>query len=230
MAIKGKKKPKSRSGRAVAAAPRPFLVPPKTPPFRRTGTKVLLVILIEAAVFGALLLAGAQSEEDAYRDHITQFGSLVESALYTSGAAQPLPAGPLVLPELGQTLSQLQAGEAKEKDVLDRAESWSEVTSTAAGDIAKIQAEGVPLTESRRLMQQGLRLYSALAGEIRVAAQLEGDAQTQLVETIGQQYLLAGEIFDAGYQKLQEERRKAGIPTESSPAGPLDPGVPFPAP
>jgi hypothetical protein len=225
MAIKGKRKPKSR-GRVVTTAPRPFLVPPKTPVFRRTGTKVVLVILAEALVFGAVVLAGAQSKEDRERREVDQFTTLVESALYSSGAAQPLPTGPLVLPEMGQALAQLEAGEAKAANVTEQASGWNDVTERAADSIREIQADSVALKEARNLMEQGLRVYAGVAADIPVAFELDGDVQTRFLETIGQQYQVAARIFDSGFGKLQEERRKAGLPTSSGLSGPLQPGLP----
>ena len=225
MAIKGKRKPKSR-GRAVAAPPRPFLVPPKTPLFRRTGTKVVTVILVEAIFFAVILLAGAQSEEDRQRQEIDQFTSLVESALYSSGAAQPLPTGPLVLPELGQAIAQLEEGQTKEQDVVQNAQGWSDLTQTAADTVSQIEAEGLALTEARNLMEQGLRIYSGVAGDLTVVFELDGDIQEQFVESIGQRYQVAAQVFDSGYGKLQEERRKAELPTSTGLPGPLDPGLP----
>jgi hypothetical protein len=225
MAIKGKRKPKSR-GRAVATPPRPFLVPPKTPLFRRTGTKVVVVILLEAIVFGVVLLAGAQSEEDRRRREINEFTSLVEAALYSSGAAQPLPTGPLVLPELGQAIAQLEAGEAKEQDVTQSAQSWSDLTEGAADTIGQIEAESLALKEARNLMEQGLRVYSGVAGDVAVVFDLDGEIQRGFVESIGQEYQVAAQIFDTGFGKLQEERRKAELPTSSGLPGPLDPGLP----
>jgi hypothetical protein len=229
MAIKGKRKPKSR-GRSVAAPPRQFLVPPKTPLFRRTGTIVVLVILGWAIVFTVVLLAGAQSEQDRQRRQINQFTSLVESALYSTGAAQQLPNGPLVLPEMGQAVAQLEQGAATEKSLVDSAQGWSDLTKTAADTIGQIQADSLALKEARNLMEQGLRVYSGVAGELRVAFELDEEARQGLVENIGQQYQVAAQIFDTGYGKLQEERRKAELPVSSGLPGPLDPGLQPPIP
>ena len=225
MAIKGKRRPKSRSGRVVSAAPRQFLVPPKTPLFQRTGARVILVILVEALVFGAVVLAGIRSEDQAYRDKISRFTSLVHAALYGSGAAQQLPTGPLVLPELGQTLSQLQAGEEiKESDVEANATSWGSVAGRAATTIEGIEAQELALIEAQNMMAQGLRVYSGVAGSLGVAIQLEGDQRTALLEAMNTEYQAAAGTFDAGYGKLLEESRKAGLPF-STPSFPQDPGL-----
>lgn len=225
MAIKGKRRPKSRSGRVVSGAPRQFIVLPKTPVFQRTGTRVILVILVEALVFAGVVIAGARSEDQAYRDDISRFTSLVHTALYGSGAAQQLPTGPLVLPEMGQTLSQLQAGEeVNENDVETNAESWSNVAQRAAGTIAQIEVDGLALIEAQNMMVQGLQVYSGVAGSLGVAIQLEEDPRTALLEAMALEYQAGATVFDSGYGKLLEESRKAGLPL-STPSLPQDPGL-----
>jgi hypothetical protein len=216
MAIKGKRRTRHRSSRPVAGAPRPYLIRPKTPLFQRTGTKVVLVVLGWSLVFLLLVLAGAQTKEDERRDQISEFTTLVQAQLYQSGAAQQSFTGPLVLPELGQAVSELQAGEVKNPDEMaTNAERWAEVATQAATNVGQIEAEGLALTESRNLMRQGLLLYAGLADEIRVGVRLEGAEQRLLTETIAEQMGLAATIFDTGWGKLQEERRKAGLQTES---------------
>jgi hypothetical protein len=215
MAIKGKRRTRHRTGRAPARAPRQFLVPPKTPPFQRTGTKVVLVLVAEAVVFLLLVLAGAQTESDERRDQISEFTSLVQAQLYQSGAAQQSFTGPLVLPELGQAVSQLSAGGEGIDQVAQNAESWSDVATRAGENIGQLEADGIELKEARNLMEQGLLLYAGLADEVAVAAELEGDPQERLTATIEEQLGLAATIFDTGWGKLQEERRKAGLETQA---------------
>jgi hypothetical protein len=233
MAIKGKRRTRHRSSRSAAGAPRPFLVRPKTPLFRRTGTKVVLVVLAEAVMFVLLALAGAQTEADERRDRITEFGSLVEAQLYREGAAQQSFAGPLVLPELGQAVAELASGEVKDPEAMTAdAEGWAKVAREAGDGLGRIAPGTAELAEARNLMQQGLLLYSALAREIRVAAELEGTQQQQLVETLGEQMNVAAAIFDTGWGKLQEERLEAGLETQASLPGGLGglpgdiPGIP----
>lgn len=226
MAIKGKRRGRSRSGRTVTTAPRPYLVPPKTPLMRRTGAKFVLVLLAEVLVFALLVMADAQSDADRRRDQISEFTSLVEAQLYQGGAAQQSFTGPLVLPQLGQAISQLQAGEGDPQDLAENTASWSEVTERAGNGIAEIDTDLAGLKEARNLMEQGLELYSGLAQQVGLASQLEGRSQRAMLETIGRQIIVAATIFDTGHGALQEERRLAGLPTSTSlPGGlPDDPG------
>lgn len=221
MAIKGKRRGRSRSGRTVATAPRPYLVPPKTPLMRRTGAKVALVLLAEVVVFAVLVMADAQSDADRRRDEISEFTSLVEAQLYQGGAAQQSFAGPLILPQLGEALSQLQAGRGGEEELVENTASWSEVAGRAGDGIAGIDADLAGLKEARNLMKQGLDLYSGLAQQVGLAAELEGRSRRTLLETVGRQITVAATIFDTGYGALQEERRLVGLPTSSSLPGGL---------
>jgi hypothetical protein len=226
VAIKGKRRTRSRSGRTVATAPRPYLVRPKTPLFRRTGTKVVLVVLAEALVFGLLVLGDAQTDEDAARQEVSEFASLVDAQLYQGGVAQQSFAGPLILPQLGETISQIRTGQAKEADVLENAASWSELATGAADGLAEVQTDRPGLKEARKLMEQGLRLYASLADEVRVAVQLEGRPQKELIDAIGRQLEAAATVFDTGYGMLQEERRKVGLQTQSAVPSGIPGGIP----
>lgn len=216
MAIKGKRRTRHRTTRPVARAPRPYLVPTKMPLLQRTGTKVVLVLVAEAVVFLLLVLAGAQTEADERRAEISEFTTLVEAQLYQSGAAQQSFTGPLILPELGQALSELSTGNVRNpEEIAESAQPWAEVATEAADNVGRIEAEGIELKEARNLMEQGLLLYAELADGVGLATQLEGEQRAQLTATIGEQMNLAAGIFDAGWGKLQEERRKAGLETQS---------------
>lgn len=229
MAIKGKRKPKGRTGRAIAAAPRPYLVPPRTPWYQRTSAKFVLVLLAEAVLFLFLAAADAQSDADRRREEIAEFTSLVEARIFAGGVATPSFGAPLVLPELGQTLTQLQAGQRFDREeVTGNAEGWAGSATAAADGIGAIETDNLPLKEARNQMEQGLLIFAEIADQITVAARLdEGNVRDDLVASIGEQSVVAAQVFDAGYGKLQEERRKAGLPVES-----VLPGAPgqFPAP
>ena len=204
MAIKGKRRTRTRSGRTVAMAPRPFLVPPKTPLMRRTGTKVVLVLMGWALVFGVLVMADAQSDADRRRQEISEFTSLVETQLYQGGVAQQSFAGPLVLPQLGENTA-----------------SWADVAGRASDAIGGIDVDLAGLKEARNLMQQGLELYAGLSRQVGVAVEMEERSRTALLETIVEQMATAATIFDTGYGALQEERRLAGLPTSAGLPGGL---------
>ncbi len=234
MAIKGKRKGKARSGRTVTAGPRPAYVPPRTPLSRRTGTKVVVVVLLEALLFAILIGFDAQSDGERERAAINEVTQLVEAALFQEGVAQPLPAGALVLPELGQAISTLGTEEAKPKQIAEQAEAWSAGATAAAEDVGAVRVpeEGldpkqrVALIEARDGMQRGLLAYATLADLVRIAARGPDRLRQDLVAAVQEEFLLAGETFDTGYSKLQEVRRQADLPTGTTPPGPIPGGAP----
>src|SRR5918996_4239687 len=224
MAIKGKRKSRSRP-RTVATAPRQFLVPPKTPLFRRTGIQVFLVVLFWAAVFSTVVGFGLASEADRRAEHIEQFTNLVNGALASESASQSLGASQLILPEMGQAISQLRQGGAKAEDVATQAGDWQRRALAASAKIGRIETEEANLVEARTLMQQGLDLHASLARQVAVAAGLEGKAREDLLTGIEEQIQSAQVVFDTGYGKLLEERRRAGLPVATGPPG-IPGGIP----
>jgi hypothetical protein len=237
MAIKGKKKPKARSGRVVTAGPRPAYVPPKVPVMQRTGAKFLVALIAETLIFALLVGFGEQSRADRQQARIGEFTSLVDAALSSGGEAiQPLPGGAQVLPGLPSRLSQLEGGEPLgEEVVIPEAEAWVSALTRAADGVGGVEVPGedldptqrLALTEARSLMERGLRMFVGLADELQVAIQIKGGPQTDLVATMQQQLGVANETFNAGYGKLQEVRRVAGLPTSASvPGGGFPPPLP----
>ncbi|HEX2031703.1 MAG TPA: hypothetical protein VHL78_09925 [Actinomycetota bacterium] len=232
MAIKGKKRARGRP-RAVATAPRPFLVPPKTPPLRRRGVQIGLIVLFQGLV--ALVGWALNSAQDAAerRDAVERFATQVESALGATGVSTPLPGGPLILPELGQAMGQLASGEARERRIQADAEEWREQAREAADAVQRIRPGLPDLREARDEMVIALQLYASTARNVGLSVVLEGDERAQLLESLTEQLAAAAAVFDSGWKQLQEERRQAGIPTQTTPPGGAPPGgAPpgFPAP
>lgn len=234
MAIKGKRKPKARSGRVVTAGPRPAYVPPRVPPFQRTGTKFLVALIAEALIFALLVGFGEQSRSDREKARIGEFTSLIEVSLGGAGEViQPLPGGAQVLPQLPATLSALEGEEPPEEEaVIAQAEEWASALIRAADGVSAVQVpeenldptQSLGLAEARNLMQRGLRISAGLADELRVAVQIEGEPREELIATIQAQLPVATEIFSAGYGRLQEVRAQAGLPTTATVPGGGFPG------
>lgn len=235
MAIKGKRKPRARSGRVVTAGPRPAYVPPKVPMFQRAGARFLVALVLEAAIFSLVVGFGEQSEGDRHRARIGEFAALIEASLLQAGPAiQPLPAGALVLPQLGTKLTELQGEDPPNAaDVMAEVEVWSAALTEAADGVSTVEVpeEGLEpeqrlaLTEARNLMDRGLRMYVGLAEQVRVAAQIEGKPQQELITSIQNQLPVAAATFDAGYGKLQDQRRRVGLSTTAGvPGGGFPPG------
>jgi hypothetical protein len=239
MAIKGKRKSKARSPRVVTPGRRPAYVPPKVPVFQRTGAKFLVALILEAVLFSLIVGFGEESEADFQRERIREFTSLVEASLSRAGSSiQPTPpTGALILPEMGTRLSELTGEEPPKAEAVEaETAAWADALTRAADGIGRIElvrGELEPiqvlfLTGARTEMDRGLRMYVGLAEQVGVAAQIEGAPQTELITTIQNQIQVAQSVFDAGYGKLYEARRLAGLPlTSSLPGGGLQqPQVP----
>jgi hypothetical protein len=234
MAIKGKKKPKARSGRVVTAGPRPAYVPPKVPLMQRTGAKFLVALVAEALIFALLVGFGEQSRADRQKAGIGEFTTLIEASLGRAGEAiHPLPGGAQVLPQLQTTLSQLEAEEPPEEEVIiAQADAWASSLNRVADGVATVQvpqddldaSQRLGLTEARNLMQRGLRIYAGLADQLRVAVQIEDDPRTELIAAILAQLPVVAETFSAGYGRLQDVRARAGLATTASVPGGGFPG------
>ena len=242
MAIKGKGKSKARSGRVVTAGPRPAYVPPKVPPFQRIGAKFAFALFIELIVFALLVGFGEQSEGDRERAAVSEFTSLVDSALFQGPEVQALPGGATVLPELGTRLAELTAEEPPPaEEVVEQAEGWTDSLLAVGDDLAAIEVPGeelepdqlLALTDARSSMERGLALYAGVARQVGIAAELEGELQQDLIDTIQSQLQVAASTFDAGYGKLQQVRQDLGLgattavpPSGIPPQGGLPPGIP----
>jgi hypothetical protein len=238
MAIKGKRKPKARSGRVVTAGPRPAYVPPKVPLFQRTGARFLVALIAEALIFALLVGFGEQSRADRQEARIGEFTSLVEVSLGGAGELiQPLPGGAQVLPQLQAALSELEAEEPPQEEVvIAQAEAWASALTRAADGVAAVlvpeedldATQRLGLTEARNLMHRALRIFAGLADELRVAVQIEGDPRTELIAAIQEQLPVAAETFNAGFGRLQDIRAQAGLPTTAGIPGGGFPGGGFP--
>jgi hypothetical protein len=229
MAIKGKRKGRSRP-RTVATAPRPFLVPPKTPLFQRPGTQVFLVVLFWAAVLSTVVGFGLASEADRRADDINQFTSLVNGALASEQVSQNLGASQLILPEMGQAIAELRQGNANSGRLEEQARDWQERALAAASKIGRIESDQPSLVEAGTLMRQGLQLSASMARALGVAARLEGGEQEDLLVSIEEQSQAAQVVFHAGFGKMLEERRRADLPITPGGGSPIPgggiPGLP----
>lgn len=240
MAIKGKRKTRGRP-RTVASAPRPFLVPPRTPPLRRRSVQAFLIFLVLGgiAALGAGLRAGQDSERR--REEVQQFSAQVNAILQSSGITQAIGPTPLVLPQISATFAELGKREPKGVDrMVEDARDWETAATNTAEDIAAVRVDEsesrVTLQESRDLMEEGLSLYAAVAAQIPTLTRLDEPARAALIPSLEQQVESAAAIFAAGWDKLTREEQLVGLPVQliGPPGGGLPggglPGGGFPAP
>jgi hypothetical protein len=230
MAIKGKRKSRGRP-RVVATAPRPFLVPPKTPLFRRKSIQFVLILLLEGIIAAVAIGYRINRDDAAHTAAVQEFGSGVDTFLQGNGVGQPIPGAVLVLPQVAESIAQLRDGKGDPEEILRNARSWEEAASKTAEQIGSLEVEPAPLKAARLSMRQGLQMYSAVAANLQVAAGLNaGPAQKDLLDNLGVELQVAAEVFDTGYQTLQDERRKADLLEPASlggfPGGGVPGGVP----
>jgi hypothetical protein len=210
MAIKGKKKSRGRP-RVVATAPRPFLVRPKTPLLRRKSMQLVLILLLEGIIAAFAIGYRISRDDAAHTSAVQEFGGGVDSFLQGNGVGQPIPGAVLVLPEMAQSVAQLREGQGDTKVILANAKSWEEAANRTAEQIGSLEVELAQLKAARLSMRQGLQMYAAVSANLQVAAELEGRPQKDLLDNLGVELQVAAEVFDTGYQLLQEERRKAEL-------------------
>lgn len=225
MAIKGKRKGKSRP-RSVATAPRPFLVAPRTPPLRRRPVQVFLILFVLAG-FVALGagLRSAQNEAERTAD-IQEFAARIDAEFARSGIVQQFGGPPIVLPEIQAAFVDLERRKLDPAKVREDAEGWRESSTVLADAVGTIGAESVELKQARELMRGALELYASVAGQIGSAAQLDADSRQSLVGSLQEQLDLARSFFEIGWGMLSTERDRAGIPAVQQPLVPG--GVPPP--
>lgn len=219
MAIKGKRKGRSRP-RGVAAAPRPFLVPPRTPPLRRRPVQVFLIALVLGGfvALGAGLRASQNAEER--RDAVEQFGAQIDAAFTTSGIVQSFGATPIVLPEMQAAFQELQKPKIDPEALQSDAGRWQQDLGALADQVGRLNAGSEGLKQGRELIRQALELFVAVAAEIEVAATLDADAREAIVQPLQQQMQLAQSFFNMGWSALMTERELVGIPTAPAVPGP----------
>ncbi|MDQ4004858.1 MAG: hypothetical protein M3135_00960, partial [Actinomycetota bacterium] len=112
----------------------------------------------------------------------------------------------------------------------EKTEQWSTLAGSAGERLGQVEVpregleaeQSAALAEAAEQMQRGLQMYSTLADEVGIAAQLEGDLQDQAIASVQEFLVLAGTTFDAGYSKLQTVRADLELPT----GGGVPPGVP----
>jgi hypothetical protein len=236
MAIKGKRR--TRGGRAsIGAPPRPQFVVPRKPVFQRTGVRVFLILFLLAGIITGIVVGinvrDTNRKKDEARRDVRELQVRLEAAITAEAIGQTESTSPLILPELGQTVSELQGGQIKKGQVKEKKaqlETWSTDAKEAAEKIALLEVGtseyNTELTDSKNLIRQSLTMYAGLARSISIALDLEGKPRDDLVQNILEQYPTAATVFDTGWRKLQTIRAELGISEPIVPAGLQQPGFP----
>jgi hypothetical protein len=214
MAIKGKRRARG-TRRGVAGAPRPHLVIPRKPLFRRRGVQVTVIVVLLAGI-AALVWVGLARQRNARqvaaeKEDASSFGTFVEEALRTNGVGQPVLTQYLILPELGTAVSQLREGQGNPRQLAQLARNWSKQARDAADAIRKLKPDMAELKEARNLMRRSLELYAGLADSVAVATGLEGKPRRDLITSVERQLTAAAEVWDTGWGKVTTVKARLGI-------------------
>lgn len=245
MAIKGKRRSKGGKTRARAGAPRPTLVTPKPALVRRPWFRVTVVaVLVLAAAgiaFAIVAARRAAAERQAAREEVQRVGALLDGAVIE--IAQQIPGGGLVvLPEVGQTLSEITTGDARPPRVERDVAGWEEDLQAASERLADIRTERRDLRRAIRQIREGLDLYVGVVGELPETARLRGDARAEAAAGLQERLATAAGAVESGWLIYRNERvdvgldeNRPGVQTElppgMNPFAPPGPGeVPIPEP
>jgi hypothetical protein len=208
---------------------------PRKPVFQRTGVRVFLILIVLAGLITGIVIGinvrNSNRKLDEARQDVKEFQVRVEAALTAKAIGQTQSTSVLILPELGQTISELQAGQIKKgkvKETRDKLVTWNTDAKAAAEKVSLLDAGASEyskdLFEVRTLVQQSLNMYAGLAGSVGVALDLEGKPRENLLQSILEQYPTAATVFDTGWRRLQTIRTELGIPLVAQPAGLTTPG------
>jgi len=201
--------------------------------FQRTGVRVFLILILVAGIITGIVVGlkvrNTNRKLDAARQDVKEFQVRVETALTAKGIGQKQSTSVVILQELGQTLSELQAGQIKKrKETQTKLETWNTDAKAAAQTIAALDIGATDyakdLTEVKSLFQQSLLLYAGLAKSVGVALDVDGEPRKTLIEGILEQYPTAATVFDAGWRQLQTIRTELEIPEPVAPPPGLTPG------
>lgn len=250
MAIKGKRKPKSKP---VARAPRRAPVPVKTPlPQRRwvQVTAAFLVGLFAMSLFvwvtnglrqnraDAAAAASASAEADAATKKLkaaTAWQTAADGAIVQVGTAnQGVP--PTVFLEMSAAIDTMDkkgaAPAGAEQTFADAQANAKKAIDTLDGfDLLKTirdkgfnELEAAAFMNSKERMMEGLQLYRQAAEVAAQAAAASDPAQAaQLAAVAADLRDTAAQVFNAGWTEYQAALRAGGVP--NIPEGPI-PGLP----
>lgn len=243
MAIKGKRRSRGGKARARAGAPRPVLVQRKPPLARRTWFRVTaaLVLVLAAAgiAFGVVVSRRNAAERQAAREEVQRVGALLEGSIVGIGGVAP-GGVPVILPELGQTVSQITTGDARPRRVARDAAGWEEGLQAAIEELGGITTDREDLRRAVTQVREGLELYLPIVRDVPEVARLRGDERAEAAAKIQDGLAAAAAAVDSGWGVYRTARAEVGlsmgppglqpqVPPGGDPFAPPE-GVPVPAP
>jgi hypothetical protein len=251
MAIKSKGRTRSR--RAVAAAPRRPLVVRKPPIWRRRWVWAVLGLMAAGGIaFGVVSILRSHhvaGREERERLAMTTVFVQLRTALQPV-ETQPVPPDALVifpsvvtdLPKIGKEIKGAAATK-RGKEIAAAAQKSSQALTALRGRVDRIVPSEFPddradVKDAMFLISRAVGLYQQVGGMVEAAADLtpaQAKAVTDQAKELSQQ---AGALFDEGYRKLLRIGNRLGIspkvpanvpvapvPPSASPSSSVSPSV-----
>ncbi len=224
MAIKGKRRSRGGRSRAPAAPPKPKLVTPKKPLLRRTWVQATVLLILLGGIAGGALAGWrarrAAAEREELREAVARAGVRIETAVTQIGG-QIGPGAFLVLPEMGQAISEIQTGEYRERRIRRDAEDWAARLTAAEAALAAIETDNRDLRRAIQSLRDGITLHAEVAADVPRALDLEGKERRTLLRDLQRRLQEAGGTFNRGWLIYLNERIDVGLEGEEAP----QPGV-----
>ncbi|HEV2906081.1 MAG TPA: hypothetical protein VGZ50_02025 [Actinomycetota bacterium] len=107
--------------------------------FKRTGVRIFLILIVLAGLITGIVVGlnvrDSNRRKEAAQQDVREFQVRVEAALTAEAIGQTQATSVLILPELGQTISELQAGQirkGKVKETREKLAKWNTDAKEAA--------------------------------------------------------------------------------------------------
>lgn len=229
MAIKGKKKTRSR--RPKPAAPKQAIVVPKKRFLSRRWVQVCMASVVALAVglgfgygFGKQSDTSRKAEiKDKERKAATAYRDGIEEALEGVGTQDPSTGNLVVFPELTSAASELRRAGSDASVAKIATESAAKAKSAAKKiseiDLAELvgadsglpAAFSAPLFESQGDMSNAIEIYKEVAISLERAVQSEGSVRAGFAASAKRLAELGSDAFADGYEDYISVQIEAGI-------------------
>ena len=230
MAIKGKNKSKSRSGKPrsrPASTPRPVARPAQSDPWYKTMAGQLAIIGVVLALIGAGIWASSARSARAAELEETQ-----EKLRSFTGEVEP------IVSSVEETIAEMlgapfnTANPEVIADLEESADRWAKDMESAAALSEGLVAPDPTLEPATQMIQQGMMLYRSAALTYQLVPSEEGKVRQQkLIDRASDQRDAAGRVMGAGLNILDAELREADLGSSGIPSpATIAPIVPTPEP
>ena len=220
MAIKGKKKRKSRQpSRRPAAAPRPVVTTGRQIPWYRTsrGRAIAAVVAVVLLIVGGVVFKNRSDDQEALakdQEKIEGFTGDTEALLQS----------------ISPSATEMVAAKPESKDLAKDAKRWIGVFEDARDGLTDSLTRSPLIVDvSNRLIYQSVLQYIAAAETYKLVPEASGDLRDDLAERAKAQVTAADGTWEGAVAALDEQREEAdldpsGLRVPSAATAPTGPG------